>query len=52
MFDKVMAAVGIGNAQVDTRLASGVIRSGESLEGEIHILGGKVAQEISGLSWI
>lgn len=49
MFDKVMAAIGIGNAQVDTRLASSVIRSGETLEGEIHIQGGKVSQEISGL---
>lgn len=49
MFDKVMAAVGIGNAQVDTRLSTDAVRSGEILEGEIHIRGGKVSQEISGL---
>lgn len=49
MFDKVMAAVGIGNAQVDTRLACSAIRSGKTLEGEIHIRGGNVPQDISGL---
>lgn len=46
MFKKLLASVGIGTAQVDTRLFSDSLVPGEMVEGEVHIVGGEIAQEI------
>ncbi|MEC9482443.1 MAG: sporulation protein [Halomonas sp.] len=50
MLDKLMAAIGIGSAQVDTRLEADMVRAGETLRGQVHIKAGEVAQEIDGLT--
>ncbi|WP_009630825.1 sporulation protein [Synechocystis sp. PCC 7509] len=46
VFKKLLARVGIGAAQVDTHLFQNSLVPGETLEGEVHISGGDVAQEI------
>lgn len=46
MFDKILASVGIGSAKVDTRLRHHSLFHGETLEGEIHLQGGKIEQKI------
>ncbi|MFD2370892.1 sporulation protein [Brevibacillus sp. GCM10020057] len=46
MFKKLLASVGIGSAQVDTRLEQDSLAPGEVLSGEVHLTGGDVAQEI------
>lgn len=46
MFKKLLASVGIGAAQVDTRLFNDSLIPGEMVEGEVHIEGGDIAQEI------
>lgn len=46
MFKKLLASVGIGSAQVDTRLEQESLVPGEMLRGEVHLTGGDVAQEI------
>jgi sporulation-control protein len=46
MFKKILASVGIGAAQVDTRLFNAALCPGEMLEGEVKITGGDVEQEI------
>lgn len=46
MFKKLLASVGIGSAQVDTRLEQDSLIPGEVLSGEVHLTGGDVAQEI------
>ncbi len=49
MLKKVMAAVGIGNTQVDTLLDDDTVTAGGTLEGEIVIQGGEVAQDLDAL---
>jgi sporulation-control protein len=46
MFKKLLASIGIGAAQVDTRLFKAALCPGEMLEGEVKITGGDVEQEI------
>jgi sporulation-control protein len=46
MFKKLLAKVGIGAATVDTRLYDDLLAPGEMLNGEVHITGGDVSQEI------
>ncbi len=46
MLKKFLARVGIGSAQVDTTLGNASLIPGEILEGEVHILGGDIAQEV------
>lgn len=46
MFKKLLASIGVGAAQVDTRLFKAVLCPGEMLEGEVKITGGDVEQEI------
>lgn len=46
MFKKALAKLGIGSASVDTRLERSTYRQGERVRGQIHIQGGKAAQEI------
>lgn len=47
MFDKILSKVGIGNAKVNTLLHQPAVMRGEFATGEIHITGGKVAQQIN-----
>lgn len=49
MFDKLMAAVGIGSARVDTLLESATAEAGGVLKGEVHIQGGEVSQDLDAL---
>lgn len=46
VFKKILASVGIGAAKVDTHLLQNSLFPGEILEGEVHIIGGDVTQEI------
>lgn len=49
-FNKVLASVGIGSAQVDTKLEKDVYHPGEEVRGIVEIIGGKVEQEIAQIS--
>ncbi|WP_174733006.1 sporulation protein [Mesobacillus harenae] len=49
IFNKVFASVGIGSAQVDTKLEKDVFVPGEEIEGLIEVRGGKTEQEIDGI---
>lgn len=46
MFKKLLATVGIGAATVDARLYEDSLIPGAMLNGEVHIIGGDVSQEI------
>lgn len=46
MFKKILAKVGIGNAEVDTRLDTATIVPGGTLSGTIHLKGGSTEQKI------
>ncbi len=46
LFKKLLASVGIGAAQVDTRLYEDSLVPGEMLNGEVYIKGGDVSQDI------
>jgi len=46
MFKKILAKVGIGNAEVDTRLDNATIEPGGTLSGTIHLRGGSTEQKI------
>ncbi|WP_128894486.1 sporulation protein [Longirhabdus pacifica] len=45
-FKKALASVGIGSAKVDTKLHEAELYPGEWIEGEVHIIGGNIEQEI------
>lgn len=45
-FNKVLASIGIGAAKVDTKLEKSTYAAGETVNGEVEILGGNVSQEI------
>lgn len=49
MFDKLMAAVGIGSARVDTLLERDAAEAGGVLKGEVLIKGGEVSQDLDAL---
>ncbi|PLT34978.1 sporulation protein [Bacillus sp. V5-8f] len=46
VFNKVLASIGIGNAQVDTKLAKDTFCPGDIVMGEVVIKGGSVSQKI------
>ncbi|GAA4717391.1 sporulation protein [Brevibacillus fulvus] len=46
IFKKLLASVGIGSAQVDTRLYHESFLPGDTVAGEVHLTGGELAQEI------
>ncbi|MDR6227608.1 sporulation protein [Desmospora profundinema] len=46
LFNKALARFGVGNAKVDTRLKQTRYRQGSLIEGEVHIQGGQVEQEV------
>jgi sporulation-control protein len=46
MFKKLLAMAGIGAARVDARLQDSIVTPGGMLQGEVHIRGGDVAQEV------
>ena len=50
MFKKLFASIGIGSAEVDTRLHTHVLSPGEQLSGEVVIRGGNANQEIDELN--
>lgn len=43
---KVLASVGIGNASVDTVLATDTVRPGDEVGAEVHVEGGNTEQEV------
>ncbi|MCU0535990.1 MAG: sporulation protein [Hydrococcus sp. Prado102] len=45
-FKKILASVGIGAARVDTQLYEAVAIPGGTLEGEVRVIGGDIAQDI------
>lgn len=45
-FNKILASVGIGSVQVDTRLEKSSYYPGEDVKGIIHITGGNVEQSV------
>ncbi|ANE46345.1 hypothetical protein SY83_08705 [Paenibacillus swuensis] len=45
-FNRMLASIGIGNAKVDTRLATSQLTPGALVEGTVHIEGGNVEQQI------
>ncbi|MFC7678433.1 sporulation protein [Paenibacillus sp. GCM10028914] len=45
-FNKILASVGIGAVQVDTRLEKSAYYPGEDIRGVIHITGGNVEQNV------
>ncbi|MBT1443659.1 sporulation protein [Shewanella sp. JM162201] len=49
MFKKLLAAVGIGSAKVDTRLHQSRLLPGQQFEATIVVKGGDVAQKIDGI---
>lgn len=49
-FKKMMAAVGVGSARVDTRLERSAVRVGEELRGTVVVTGGQVEQRIERLN--
>jgi sporulation-control protein len=46
VFNKVLASIGIGNAQVDTKLEKEQFRQGDLVKGAVEIKGGSVSQRI------
>lgn len=46
MFKKLLASVGIGSASVDLEVANSRVELGGILEGQVHIKGGNIEQEI------
>ena len=49
-FKKLFASLGVGGASVDTVLSEPNVVPGGVVQGEVHIQGGSVPQEIEGLS--
>lgn len=49
-FKKMMAAVGVGGARIDTHLTHAEAAAGEELRGVIHVTGGAVEQRIERLN--
>lgn len=47
VFKRMLASVGIGSAKVDTHLHNAVVVPGGSLQGEVHVMGGEIDQEIA-----
>jgi sporulation-control protein len=50
VFKKLFAAMGVGSAEVDTRLHSNIVVPGGHVSGEVVIKGGQVNQEIEQLT--
>jgi sporulation-control protein len=46
IFKKLLASFGIGSARVDARLTQDSLVPGDRVTGEIHVMGGEVAQDI------
>lgn len=49
MIRKLLSTIGIGSARVETTLKNPTVEIGSVLEGEVHVKGGKVRQEIDGI---
>lgn len=48
-FDKMKASIGIGAAKVDTKLEKDSYKQGETVKGNVFVLGGNTQQEVNGL---
>lgn len=48
-FNKMLASVGIGSAQIDTKLEKDRLKPGEMISGIIEVRGGNVEQNIDSL---
>lgn len=46
IFNKVFASIGIGSAEVDTRLERETVFPGEEVKGTVHVRGGKTEQRV------
>jgi sporulation-control protein len=46
LFNKALASIGIGSAQVDTKLEESTVVSGGEIRGVVHIQGGKTEQKV------
>lgn len=49
LFNKVLASIGIGNAQVDTKLEKANYQAGEIMRGIVEVKGGNTQQEIDSI---
>jgi len=49
IFNKVLASIGIGNAQVDTKLSNSAFVGGEMVTGVTEVVGGNVSQEVESI---
>ncbi|MEV6325209.1 sporulation protein [Nocardia sp. NPDC051787] len=47
MFKKLLAAAGVGGAEVETELFTPGVQPGGTVEGVVRLRGGQVAQEIA-----
>ena len=50
MFKKLLAAVGVGGAEVETELHTPGVQPGGSVQGVVRLRGGEVAQQLDGVS--
>ena len=48
---KVLASIGVGNANVDTVLSSTTVTPGEAIDAEVHIDGGSAEQEVGAIEF-
>ena len=52
MFQKILSSIGFGCCKVNTVLSHNSIEVGKPLQGEIHIIGGKVEQHIRSINLV
>lgn len=52
MFKRILASIGIGNAQIDTVLHTEYLLPGMPFTGEIRLMGGDVTQSLSGIDLV
>lgn len=48
-FRKILSTIGIGSAKVHTVILQKLVRPGQTLQGEVHLYGGGVDQEVNGV---
>jgi sporulation-control protein len=48
---KVLASIGVGNANVDTVLSSTTVTPGETIDAEVHVDGGSAEQEVGAIEF-
>src|SRR6056297_1147354 len=48
---KVLASIGVGNANVDTVLSSTTVTPGETIDAEVHVDGGSAEQDVGAIEF-